>query len=151
MTFLSDIISGDFEGWGPSFDSRDDDIVRDKKAIGKALGIKILQRAENQGFNSKYPLEIEPAILLLSDRLGGTRLIAVLNSCTQEHISVAKNKLRCILTAAQLFSKGQKGIIIDKATSDMIDMLIQYAFFLKPTDQALFLLLFLELIEDMGF
>jgi hypothetical protein len=151
MTYLSDIISGDFEGWGPSFDSRDEDILRDKKAIGKALGIKVPRRKEDLMFNLRYPPEVEPALLLLSNRLGGARLIAVLNNCAEEHIFLARNKIRCILTSAQFFPKTIENGIIDKATPDMIDVLSQYAFFLKPTDQALFLLLFLTLMEDKGF
>jgi hypothetical protein len=61
------------------------------------------------------------------------------------------NKLRCILAAAQLFPKVLENGIIDKATSDMINVLGQYAFLLKSTAQTLFLLLFLTLMDDIGF
>jgi hypothetical protein len=170
MAYLSEIISGQFEGWGASiashgkerdkaavknlekvFDLRDKDILRDRKAIGRALGIKIPRNVKDAALISSYPPEIEPALLLLSNRIGGTRLTAVLKDCSFETIISSRNKLRCLLTAAQFFPKNSQNERIDRATTEMINCFSQYDIFLKPADQALFLLLFLTLMEDNRF
>jgi hypothetical protein len=126
-------------------------MLRDKKAVGRALGIKIPRDVKDAALISSYPPEIEPALLLLSNRIGGTRLTAVLKDCSSETIISSRNKLRCLLTAAQFFPKNLQSERIDRATTEMINCFSQYDIFLKPADQALFLLLFLTLMEDSRF
>jgi hypothetical protein len=172
MTSVSEIINGQFEGWSMSaagqgkdnlldkkaigeiwetLDSRDKDILRDKKVVGKALGIKLPRNLKDAAAISTYPPEIEPALRLLSDRIGGTSLTGVLSACPHENLFIARNKLRCILNVAQFFERGLRKEEIDDATADMIAALRPYASSLKPKDQIIFLLFFLTLMEDRNF
>jgi hypothetical protein len=156
---LTEIVNGQFEGWSMSLaghgkddsldkeaivretlDGRDKDILRDKKVIGKALGIKVKDAVQI----SKYPPKIEPALQLLSDRIGDTSLTAVLDACPHANLFIARNKLRCILTVAECFERGLRKEKVDNATADMVSALRPYASSLKPKDQIIVLLFFLH-------
>jgi hypothetical protein len=150
MTCFAEIINGQFDGWGLSFDKRKEDAQREKTAIGKALGITIQRKVKNADGNSDRDTEIETALLFLSNRLGGLHLLEVLRDCSLANLLRARDQLRCVLTMAQSISNQAEGKF-DGATAGMMKIFSQYAIFLKPRDQGLLLLFLLALREDQAF
>jgi hypothetical protein len=150
IAYVGEIIGGRFEGWSVSFDSREDDVSRDKTAIRKALRSKARRKAESPADNCEFDSNIESTLVLLSSRLGDLHFLDILCACSNEHLFRARNQLRCLFTAAQFFARPAKSTISD-SVNGLYDLFRQYALYLKPSDQGLFLLLFLMLKEDTGF
>jgi hypothetical protein len=97
MGRLLEILQGQFEGWNAGASPDDQDLVRDKMTIDKALGLSRAQSDTAIAQNPRLYDDVEQALILLSGRLGGIQLSKLLNDSPDELIRVARNELRGFL------------------------------------------------------
>jgi hypothetical protein len=145
MSIIVQILNGEFDGWEVSFDHRNNDLVRDRAAVNKALGR--FRRGNNYlGDHQWIDDEIESAFVLMSGRLGGVRLSEVFDGSTEKQIFCARNELRALLIGAHALERTG---INDSVFG--LKVLAKLATTATLQAQRILLLYFLTLKEDAAF
>jgi hypothetical protein len=74
--------------------------VADKITIDKAFGLSRARRQKEIVHRPALYQDVEQALIMMSARLSGGHLTAVLQNCSDEQIVEARNQMRLILTLA---------------------------------------------------
>jgi hypothetical protein len=146
MGLLLEILEGRFDGWSASASPKDPDLVTDKITMDRALGLFRARNTRTVEENAELYDDVERALVLLSARLGSTKLSEVLGDSSDQQLVLARNELRGILAIAV-------SATLVKTINDQwgFKVLAKFAEQATPKIDELFLLYLLALKEDSGF
>lgn len=142
------VLEGQFDQRNAAASSDDEDLVHDKIAIDKGLGLSRSRAVEQIKQSPHLYDDAEDALKLLSTRLGGVRLTEVLNDYSNERIFYARNELRGLLAFAELATSSR-----NKGDKNQLGLMVlaKFSSLKNMTIHRLCLLYFLALKEDEAF
>jgi len=146
ISYISDVLRGEFDGWHIS----DKDLAQDRTALGKAFGVFRSKKKYSDCSLELIDKEIEQTLVFLSARLGEAKLVDILADRSDDQVVQARNQLRALLTISTLGATGQDASKLANYETEML-VLAKFNALMTKKDQGIMLLYFLALSEDSTF